>query len=172
MALAKAGRHRHCGGSVEAPAPDGLADRVGALATLPAQIAQVICAELIGPDRCSGLGITAQSSAPVLALCRKLIEAGCEPTTPLEAWRGQVLCLRIRTLNAGAALTVEDDRHGRPRLRRWRDRMKVSGAGRPVRQIGRATARHHHPKRKANDRPHSASSEPAQASFHEEGVSR
>jgi hypothetical protein len=29
---------------------------------------------------------------------------------------------------------VEDDRHGRPRFRRWRDRSAGSGAASPVRQ--------------------------------------
>jgi hypothetical protein len=46
-----------------------------------------IRAEIIGTI-CTALGITAHGSAPVLALCRKLVEAGHDPATPLEAWRG------------------------------------------------------------------------------------
>lgn len=129
MDVAKATRLRHCGDSAEARAFDGIADRVGAIATPPAQPLQVIRAELSGSDRCSGLGITANCAAPLLGLCRKLIDAGANPATPLEVWRGQVLCLRVRTIGDGALLTVENDRHGRPRFRRWRSRGKGYGAG-------------------------------------------
>ena len=56
----------------------------------------VIRAELIGSDRCSALGTTARGATPVLGLCRLLVEAGLDPITPLEAWRGSTLCLRVR----------------------------------------------------------------------------
>jgi hypothetical protein len=39
-------------------------------------------------------------------LCRKLIEAGHDPAAPLEAWRGGVLCLRVRSIGEGARLEV------------------------------------------------------------------
>jgi hypothetical protein len=65
-----------------------------------------IRAELIGSDRCSAIGIVARSTAPVLALCRLLVEAGHDPATPLEAWRGTTLCLRVRSLGEGAALRI------------------------------------------------------------------
>jgi hypothetical protein len=65
-------------------------------------------------------------AAPVLALCRKLIEAGHDPATPLEAWRGAILCLRIRSIGEGAQLTVQDSKTGRPRFLRWRE-----GVGEP-----------------------------------------
>src|SRR5262245_6766552 len=81
-----------------------------------------IQAELIGSDCCSALGMDVCSSAPVLALCRLLVEAGHDPATPLEAWRGDVLCLRVRSIGEAAQFSIEDDRHGRPRLRRWRNR--------------------------------------------------
>src|SRR5262249_39666935 len=42
-------------------------------------------AELRGDDICDACGITVRSSAPVLALCRKLIEAGHDPPGPLWA---------------------------------------------------------------------------------------
>jgi hypothetical protein len=70
----------------------------------PAKKAQAIFAELIGSDHCSALGMTARSTAPVLGLCRRLIEAGHEPATPLEAWRGPTLCLRIRHIGEAAQL--------------------------------------------------------------------
>jgi hypothetical protein len=95
-----------------------------------------IRAELIDSDRCSALGLTARGTTPAFALCRLLIEAGHDPATPLEAWRGTTLCLRVRSIGEGAHLTVEDDRRGRPRLRRWRNRGQGRGAAPPVRQIG------------------------------------
>jgi hypothetical protein len=96
---------------------------------------QAARAELIGSDRCSALGITARGTTPVLALCRRLVEAGHDPATPLEVWRGTTLCLRVRSIGEAAQFTIEDDRHGRPRLRRWRDRAKGCGAAPLVRQI-------------------------------------
>src|SRR5215472_1924844 len=68
-----------------------------------ASIQTAIRAE-IGSDCCSALGIVAHSTAPVLALCRLLVEAGHDPATPLEAWRGSTLCLRIRCIGEAAQL--------------------------------------------------------------------
>jgi hypothetical protein len=50
-----------------------------------------------------------------------------------------VLCLCVRSIGEGARLAVEDDRHGRPRLRRWRDRARRYGAASLARQIRVAT---------------------------------
>ena len=57
-----------------------------------------------GNDRCTAEGITVVATAPVLGICRKLVEAGHDPATPLEAWRGDVLALRIRSIGEGARL--------------------------------------------------------------------
>ena len=65
-----------------------------------------IRAELLADDRCCALGMTVRHPAPVLALCRLLVEAGHDPATPLEAWRGDVPCLRIRSIGAAAALRI------------------------------------------------------------------
>jgi len=65
-----------------------------------------IRAELIGSDRCSALGMTVRSSAPVLALCRQLVEAGHNSATPLEAYRGDMLALRVKSIGDAAALEV------------------------------------------------------------------
>jgi hypothetical protein len=43
-----------------------------------------IRAQLAG-DICTALGLTAKSDSPVLALCRMLVDAGHDPSTPLEA---------------------------------------------------------------------------------------
>jgi hypothetical protein len=42
----------------------------------------------------------------LLVLCRELIEAGYDPAMPLEAWRGEMLCLRVRSIREGARLRV------------------------------------------------------------------
>jgi hypothetical protein len=68
--------------------------------------AAAIRAELIADDSCSALGMRVRGFAPVLALCRLLVEAGHDPATSLEAWRGDVPCLRIRSLGAAAALRI------------------------------------------------------------------
>jgi hypothetical protein len=72
-----------------------------------------IRAELIGSDRCEAEGLSARGYAPVLELCRELVAAGFSPACPLEARRGEILCLRVRLIGESAGLTVADDRHGR-----------------------------------------------------------
>jgi hypothetical protein len=68
-----------------------------------APYAPPVRAELTGSDRCRALGIETHG---LLDLCRKLIAAGSEPTLPLEAYRGDILCLRIRSIGEGARLRV------------------------------------------------------------------
>src|SRR5262249_8518728 len=102
-------------------------------------------AELIGSNTCTAAGVTVVDHAPVLALCRALVTAGNDPNRPLHAYRGDVLCLCLRSIGQAAQLTVEDDPRGRPRLRRWRSRGQGCGAAPPVRQIGdTATVAHPH----------------------------
>src|SRR6516164_5756643 len=51
-----------------------------------------LCADLVGSDICTAPGIIARSYAPVLALCRRLIQqAGYDPATPLQVYRGATL---------------------------------------------------------------------------------
>jgi hypothetical protein len=109
---------------------DGLGRHVHSETSLHQNLAQApIRAELIGADHCSALGITATGYAPVLALCRLLIEAGHDPATPLEAWRGDTLCLRVRAI--GEAAQLEPSPRGIGFVRR----PGVRG-GSPVRQNG------------------------------------
>jgi len=96
---------------------------------------QAIIAELIGSNTCTAAGVTVVDHVPVLALCRALVKAGQDSNRPLHAYRGHVLCLSVRSIGEGARLTVEDDRYGRPRLRRWRDRARRYGAAPLARQI-------------------------------------
>jgi hypothetical protein len=69
-----------------------------------------IRAMLTGSDACTACGSTADANAPVLALCRSLIEAGHDPESRLEAWRGPVLCLVVRSIGEAARLRVREDR--------------------------------------------------------------
>src|SRR5262249_7141528 len=80
----------------------------------PSQFSQqaAIRAELAGSDSCSALGITINSSSPILALCRKLVQAGYDPSTPLEAYRGETLSLRVRSIGEGARLQVNSQGRG------------------------------------------------------------
>ncbi len=69
----------------------------------------LIYADLSNDDVCEALGITIKSPSPLLDLCRALVEAGCDPSTPLEAYRGDVLCLRIRSIGEAAKLEIGSD---------------------------------------------------------------
>src|SRR6266540_6575683 len=73
-----------------------------------------IRAELIGMHQATAAGVTVSGrNSPVTALCRALLEAG-HPDSPLEAYRGTTLCLRVRSIREGAKLTVYDNSIGRP----------------------------------------------------------
>jgi hypothetical protein len=74
-------------------------------------------ADIVGSDRCAADGFTAGG---VLALCRSLTAAGFDPARPLHAYRDGVLCLVVRSLEEGAALTVAEGDRGIPRFRRWK----------------------------------------------------
>ena len=65
-----------------------------------------IRAELSGSDRCTALGIVVRAFAPILELCRRLIAAGHDPATPLEAYRGESLCLKVRSIGEAAGLEI------------------------------------------------------------------
>jgi hypothetical protein len=90
-----------------------------------------LCADLVGSDICTADGIIARSYAPVLALCRRLIEAGIDPDRPLQVYRGDTLALTVRSIAEGARLAVEDNHLGHPRFVR-----RSGGAALPTRQNG------------------------------------
>jgi hypothetical protein len=92
-------------------------------------------AAIIGDNTCTAEGITARSHAPVLALCRKLIEAGYDPPRPLHAYRGNTLSLRVRSIGEGAGWTVKDSRFGTPVLHRWREPHLGTATAPPMRPI-------------------------------------
>jgi hypothetical protein len=89
--------------------------------TSPAPATRALRAVIIGSNQAEANGVTAHGHAPVLALCRALIEAGHDPNTPLEAYRGTTLCLKVRSIGEGARLTVkETTRDGKPRFVTYR----------------------------------------------------
>jgi hypothetical protein len=74
-----------------------------------------IRAEIVGSSEASAEGITVSGRyAPVLALCRALLEAGYDPDSPLEAYRGNTLCLRVRSIGDGARLRASERSDGKP----------------------------------------------------------
>jgi hypothetical protein len=83
----------------------------------PSPATQALRAIIIGSNQAEANGVTARGHAPVLALCRALIEAGHDPNTSIEAYRGATLCLKVRSIGEGARLTVkETTRDGKPRF--------------------------------------------------------
>jgi hypothetical protein len=90
----------------------------------------VIRAELTGTNYAEARGITVRSLSPVLDLARKLVAAGYDPATPLEAWRGFTLCLTVRSLRDAARLRVTAAVNGPPIFAPAQDMAE----GPPVRQ--------------------------------------
>lgn len=76
-----------------------------------------IRAKITDSDQCHAEGYAVHSSAPVLAICRKLIEAGFDPDLPLRAYRGDVLCLTIRSIGEAAYLNINSKGTGFVRCR-------------------------------------------------------
>jgi hypothetical protein len=62
---------------------------------------------------------TRRSDAVVCALCRRLVEAGHDPATPMEVYRGQTLALHVRSIGEAAKLTVTEAESG-PRFTPWK----------------------------------------------------
>lgn len=135
----------------------------------PAEQGAPACAraQLLDSNQATAHGITVSGrNAPVLALCRALIKAGHDPDTPLEAYRGDVLCLRVRSIGEGAKLTVEDGSDGKPRFAKLRGYAASTGQegsllGAHVAQTsaeGQLSARAHNAAPEA--RPHSKNAPP------------
>jgi hypothetical protein len=77
-----------------------------------------IIAELSSDTYCSALNFTVRSPSPVLALCRKLIESGTYGSSaPLDAYRGDTLCLRVRSIGGAAELRTGVTPTGTPTFR-------------------------------------------------------
>jgi hypothetical protein len=65
-----------------------------------------IRAELTGSTTCTCVGITVANNTPVLSLCRRLLEAGHDPATRLNIYRGVVLALTVRSIGEAAQLEI------------------------------------------------------------------
>jgi hypothetical protein len=81
---------------------------------------QVLTADMIG-RQCHCLGFTGSGSTPVLALCRRLVEAGYDPNSSLRVYRGGLLVLVVSHVGPAAEFTIGDNHNGTPKLRRLRD---------------------------------------------------
>jgi hypothetical protein len=95
----------------------------------------VVC-RIVGPDRCEVDGIVVKHNAPVLAMCRELLDVGYDPERPLEAYRSEMLCLRISSIGHGAKFTVKDNRRGTPVLRRCYEAATGMSTAPPMRRSG------------------------------------
>jgi len=71
--------------------------------------------ELTGSDTARAGNLTA--SGPT-ELCRLLLAAGTDPDIPLECFRGRTLALRVKSIRAGARLTVRET--DGPRFVAWK----------------------------------------------------
>jgi hypothetical protein len=89
---------------------------------IPRAKLQVLVGELSDNNTCRLADTVAAGRTPVLIACRELLARGINPDAAVEIYRGNVLALRIRTLAAGAHLTVEECSDGRPRFRQYRPR--------------------------------------------------
>jgi hypothetical protein len=92
--------------------------QIASLATPQKIELQVIRAEIIGSNKCEAEGCIGCGAAPVLALCRKLIAAGFDPNRALHAYRGEILCIIVRTIGEAAELTV--DEHNGTGFAKWK----------------------------------------------------
>jgi hypothetical protein len=72
----------------------------------PRDHTSAVRATLVGGDHAVAEGISVTSPSPVLDLCRKLVERGYDPALPLNAVRGQTVCLKIRSIGEAAKLAV------------------------------------------------------------------
>jgi len=81
---------------------------------------------------CTAQGLTAKGTAPVLRLCRMLVEAGHNPEEPMEVYRGATLALRVRSIGEAAKFTVNES--GSPRF----VRLPIEGVAKLRRKLAHA----------------------------------
>jgi hypothetical protein len=80
--------------------------------------AAILVAELRGNDTASIGDIVVTGRAPALALCRKLVELGYDPSIPLHLYRDGTLAIKVGSIGAGAMLTVDESTGCR--LAKWK----------------------------------------------------
>jgi hypothetical protein len=74
----------------------------------------------------AGSTIAVHIGSPVLALCRKLTEAGYPSSAEVECYRGGTLSLHVRSIGEAAKLYVAATTTGRPVFRREHNRAPAS----------------------------------------------
>jgi hypothetical protein len=98
---------------------------------------EIIRGEIVGRNYvCEGV-----KASGLPELCRKLIEAGYDPTIRLEAFRGEMLCLTARSIGEAAELEITGSGVGFCRLGRA---SLVSNQPRPV--VGQPSGQKSHPR--------------------------
>ena len=83
-------------------------------------------------------------------MCRCMIEAGHDPSTRLEVYRGAILALTVRSIGEGSQLTVKSASNGTPVFVKKAERN--SAAAPPMRQTGRPAAHPSAPPKQAYQR--------------------
>ena len=71
-----------------------------------------IHAGIVGSNYCVAESYTARGPSPVLTLCRTLVEGGFDPRRPLHAYRGDTLCLVVRSIGEAARLEINGEGSG------------------------------------------------------------
>jgi hypothetical protein len=71
-------------------------------------MSNAIIAQLSSDTYATALGTTVRSPSPLLALCRQLVVSSTYgSSTPLDAYRGAMLCLRVRSIGEAAKLEID-----------------------------------------------------------------
>jgi hypothetical protein len=100
--------------------------------------AESIHATLRGDNECEAANIVATGHAPVLILCRRLLQQDVDPDTAMVVYRRGQVALRVRAIGQAANLAVEDNKYGTPHFRKARPER--CGAGLPIeKNRGRAS---------------------------------
>jgi len=80
-------------------------------------VTMTIRAQLSSDTIAVSVGIEIKSPSPVLALCRRLLDEGCASSASLQAFRGDTLCLTVRSIGEAAELEVVGGKFSRPQRR-------------------------------------------------------
>jgi hypothetical protein len=115
------------------PAPNS--EQLGGPLSIPhtshtANVQEVRC-DLLGSDKAIAGDIMASGA---FDLCRRLLAAGANPAAELVCYRNGTLALRIKSIGAGAQLTVRETSKDGPRFATWRP-FPAARSGRPSVEI-------------------------------------
>jgi hypothetical protein len=89
----------------------------------------------LSDDNCCRIGeVVSTGRTPVLTALRELLSQGVNPDAAAEIYRNGVLALRVRSIRAGAALTVSEEADRPPRFKRWKP-LDLGDGSPPARQM-------------------------------------